>query len=126
MNRYHILSIVCFFIGIVFFVLGFFTGDVKAGFIVIIPFIAGSGIYALLGFIIIFISILLFMFGFNRPVNSEEFSYDDGSGKKSSFKTGGVILIGPIPIVFGSNWKIALAMMIAGFLIMIFLLFLLK
>ncbi|RLF92053.1 hypothetical protein DRN50_09415 [Thermococci archaeon] len=39
--------------------------------------------------------------------------------KKTSFKGGGVILIGPIPIVFGSNWKIVVFLMIIAILLMI-------
>ncbi|RLF25962.1 MAG: hypothetical protein DRN01_05850, partial [Thermoplasmata archaeon] len=39
--------------------------------------------------------------------------------KKRFFEGGGVILIGPIPIVFGSNWKIAIALM---FIAIIFIL----
>lgn len=126
MNRYHLISLICFFIGIIFFTLGILSGDVKAGFIIVIPFLAGSGVYAFLGFIFVFIAIILFMFSFSCNVELNNFDNDKYQAtKKTSIKGGGVVLIGPIPIVFGSNWKIALLLMIIAFLIMITLIFLL-
>ena len=122
MNKYHLFSLICFIIGIVFFAFGVFSGDVETGFVVVFPFIAGSGIYAFLGFIFVFISVLLFMFSFNSSVGSNDFQADyDGypPSRKTSIKGGGVVLIGPIPIVFGSNWKIAVVLMVLAICIII-------
>lgn len=122
MNKYHLFSLICLIIGIVFFAVGVFSGDVETGFVVVFPFIAGSGIYALLGFVFVFVAILLFMFGFTSTVESNDFKVDyDGyqSSRKTSIKGGGVVLIGPIPIVFGSNWKIAVILMILSICIII-------
>ena len=122
MNKYHLFSLMCLIIGIVFFAVGIFSGDVETGFVVVFPFIAGSGIYAFLGFIFVFISVLLFMFGFTSTVESNDFQADyDGyqPSRKTSIKGGGVVLIGPIPIVFGSNWKIAVILMILAIIIII-------
>ena len=102
--------------------MGVFSGDVETGFVVVFPFIAGSGIYAFLGFIFVFIAILLFMFGFTSTVESNDFQadYDEYQpSRKTSIKGGGVVLIGPIPIVFGSNWKIAVILMILAIIIII-------
>jgi len=122
MNKYHLFSLICFIIGIVIFAFGVFSGEVETGFIIVFPFIAGSGIYAFLGFIFIFIAILLFMFGFTSIVESNKFQADYDayqSSRKTSIKGGGVVLIGPIPIVFGSNWKIAAILMILSVCIII-------
>jgi len=122
MSKYHLLSLICFILGIAFFTIGFLYGDVKTGVFVVFPFLSGSGIYAFLGFIFIFIAILLFMFGFASSAVSEDFSsgYEEpGPPKKTSVKGGGVVLIGPIPIVFGSNWKIAMVMMIVAIILII-------
>ena len=122
MNKYHILSLICFILGIVFFIIGFLSGDVETGIIVIFPFLSGSGIYPFLGFIFIFIAILLFIFGLASRTVSEDFGYESGEPsqqKKTSIKGGGVVLIGPIPVVFGSNWKIALVMMIVAIILII-------
>ena len=122
MNKYHLFSLMCLIIGIVFFAVGILSGDVETGFVVVFPFIAGSGIYAFLGFIFVFIAILLFMFGFTSTVESNDFQadYDEYQpSRKTSIKGGGVVLIGPIPIVFGSNWKIAVVLMILAICIII-------
>ena len=121
MNKLHILSLICFIVGIAFFAVGFFTGEAEGGIFVIFPFITGSGVYPLLGFIFIFIAILLFMFGFTTHIRPEEFQVDDEyqPRKKTSVKGGGVVLIGPIPIVFGSNWKIAIVLMIIAIILII-------
>ena len=122
MNKYHLFSIMCLIVGIVFFVMGVLSGDVETGFVVVFPFIAGSGIYAFLGFIFVFISVLLFMFSFTSTVESNDFQadYDEYQpSRKTSIKGGGVVLIGPIPIVFGSNWKIAVVLMILAICIII-------
>lgn len=123
MNKFSKASIFCLILGIVFFAVGVFTGEVEIGIFLVFPFIKGSGIYALLGFIFIFIAVLLLMFGFSRttltserlPFKEEKYDVD----KKTSVKGGGVVLVGPIPIIFGSSWKIAVFMMILAIIIII-------
>ena len=122
MNKFHILSLFCFILGIIFFSLGFLQGDVEGGVIIIFPFIGGSGIYAFLGVISLFLAILFFMFGFTSTLERKELDFEYESGqpeKKTSVKGGGVVLIGPIPIVFGSNWKITLVMMIVAIILIL-------
>ena len=126
MNKYHFFSLICFLIGIVFFILGALQGEIKTGFIVIFPFVAGTGIYAFAGFIFIFIAILLFFFGFKTSIESDESKLekeDSKSTKKSSIKGGGVVFIGPIPIVFGSNWKIAVLLMVMAIILILVFVF---
>ena len=120
MNKFHILSVIFLIIGIALFLLGFLSGNVETGFFIVFPFITGSGIHAFLGFIFIFVAILLFMFGYTAYYESNEFqtdNYESKSSKKTSIKGGGVVLIGPIPIVIASNWKIAVFLMILAIII---------
>jgi len=122
MNKYHFLSLVCFIIGIIFFILGFLQGDIQTGFFVIFPFVAGTGIYAFMGFIFIFFAMLLFISGFKNRIDSDKIKLDQENyqtTKKTSVKGGGVVLIGPIPIVFGSNWKIAVFLMILAIILIL-------
>ncbi|MDH7516763.1 MAG: DUF131 domain-containing protein [Candidatus Thermoplasmatota archaeon] len=127
MNKYSVLSFMCFIVGIAFFVIGFLTGEIQGGILVVFPFIVGSGLYALAGFIMISIAILLFIFGFTRNIQTEENYYDLGEpAKKSSVKGGGVVLIWPIPIVFGSNWKIAILLMILSIILIVTMFFFLR
>jgi uncharacterized protein (TIGR00304 family) len=111
MNKFHFLSLFCLVLGILFLFFGFLSDEVTAGIIFILPYISGSGLFAFLGFVFIIASIFLFLFGLtifieneiNEPEGSELKSH-----KKSSIKGAGVILVGPIPIVFGNSWKLAI------------------
>ena len=118
-----------FILGLVFFVLGVLSGEIKTGFIVVFPFLVGSGVYAFLGVFFVIIAILLFMFGLIRSkVASSEPPFDEDEKrdiqKEKSVKGGGVVLIGPVPIVFGSNWKIAVLMMVLAIIIIVAMFFL--
>ena len=126
MNIYSKFSLLFFICGIAFFVIGILEGTIEGGIFIIFPFLIGSGIYALFGIIFFFFSFLFYMVGLYS--NTEEFiNLQFGKNKKDikSVKGGGVILIGPIPIIFGSNWKIAIVMMVLALLLIIvsFLLF---
>jgi uncharacterized protein (TIGR00304 family) len=123
MNRYHLLSFICFISAIVLLAFGVLLGDVESGFVLIFPFVSGSGIYAFIGIILLFVAILLFMLGFVTSIESPDIPFnreDEGfSRKKTSVKGGGVVLIGPIPIVFGSSWKIAFILMVLALIIIL-------
>jgi uncharacterized protein (TIGR00304 family) len=129
MNIYSKFSLLFFICGIAFFVIGILEGTVEGGIFIIFPFLIGSGIYALFGIIFFFFSFLFYMVGLYS--NTEDFiNLQFGKNKndiksEKSVKGGGVILIGPFPIIFGSNWKIAIVMMVLALLLIIvgFLLF---
>jgi uncharacterized protein (TIGR00304 family) len=120
MNRFHLFSIIFVILGIISFVFGIYFGEVKTGIFIIFPYLIGSGISAFLGFIFLFLAVIIFLFGIvsNYNISSNQ---DDGiePKKKTSVKGGGVVLIGPIPIIFGSNWKITLVMIILAIVLII-------
>lgn len=130
MNKYHLIAILFFILGLVFFAFGIFSGEVETGFVLIFPFLVGSGVYALIGFIFVLFAILFFIFGFvKNQAYLEKNSFNDEdkdsfeSREKKSVKGGGVVLIGPIPIVFGSNWKIAFILMLIAIILIISVVF---
>ena len=127
MNRYRLLSIICLIAAVVVFALGVWSGEVEVGVIVIFPYLIGSGFIAFLGFIFLFLAIITFMFSFISQI--EHIDYSEGekfSPRESKIKGGGVVLIGPIPIVFGSNWKIAVVLMILAIIIIVISFFILR
>ena len=127
MNRYHFFSLIFLIFAVVFFLIGFLEGDIEGGIFFIFPFVIGSGIFLLIGILMIFLALIFYMFGFIRfhfPEKDYPISHEKPDEKKTTFKGGGVVLIGPIPIVFGSSWKIAIIMMVLAILI-IFIIFLL-
>ena len=129
MNRFQVLPLVCFILGIVFFIIGFLTGETKGGIFIVFPFIIGSGIFSLLGFIFIFIAIISFIFKFTTYIKSDKIKNENDElqpKKKTSIKGGGIVLIGPIPIIFGSNWKIVIVLLIIAIILIFITFFILK
>ena len=124
MNRYQSLASILFIFFILFIIAGLIIGEISFGIAVFIPFLIGSGIYAFLGFFCLILAIILYMIGFVRSEPSQHpppyDSYEPDS-RKHVVKTGGVILIGPIPIVFGSNWKITVFMIMVAILFFLLL-----
>lgn len=123
MNRINVLSITFFIFGVIFLAIGLFSGEVKTGFIFIFPFIVGSGLNTFLSFIFFISAFLLFIFRFTnfRLLDLKKFEKDEvyNSQKRKSVDGGGIIFIGPIPIVFGSNWKIVMFIMALSIIIII-------
>jgi len=152
---YKNLSILCFFLGLVFLGIGIFQGGASGGLFFIIPFVVISGPFAALGILLIFLGFVLLQFGFfdgvavdladssdvlpgtgvERRVEAgveraiEEGVTDGAAGSWISdhrevgiprsnrqfipkqtapetsrkVKGGGIIFIGPIPIIFGDS-----------------------
>ena len=129
MNKFHILAGVFFVAGLVILL---FCGNVKGGFFLFFPFIVASGFYALLGAMLIFIAFFLLFLGMIREMRSdiEQYRFErytdyrlPGEGERSERKVegGGVVMVGPIPIVFGTSseiFKFMLAMAILMFAMM--------
>jgi uncharacterized protein (TIGR00304 family) len=125
MNKFHFLSLISLVLGIVFLFIGILSGDVEGCIFFIMPYISGSGIFGFFGFVFIIGSIFLFLFGLTNFIEKEVYESEDSEfkpRKKKSIKAGGVVLIGPIPIIFGSSWKIALISIILA-IILIFVSF---
>lgn len=111
---------VLFIFGIICIIAGITMGEGKAGIFIIFPFIYGEGILMFIGIILIFLSLFLFIF-LTPHVISKEYSKHAGYEMQTKRHTGGLILIGPIPIVVSSNWKIALILLaIALIIILVF------
>ena len=129
MNRYHLFSFIFLIAGIIFFFIGVLSDDVETGFLIVFPFIAGSGIFAFLGVICIVLAFFMYLFAFSvgfRCNDLDEFEDNNFKSKKTSIKGGGVVLIGPIPIIFGSNWKITVLMVLLAIILIILSVFVLK
>ncbi|KAA0009618.1 MAG: DUF131 domain-containing protein [Thermoplasmata archaeon] len=99
-----------FIFGIILLVLGFLKGEAGGGIFIIFPFIYGTGIFSMIGIIFIFLSIFLY---FLHPF--KEMQITEGYEKKS----GGIIFIGPIPIIISSDVKLAFLVLMAVFIFMI-------
>jgi uncharacterized protein (TIGR00304 family) len=132
--------------------LGISRGEGEVYWAVIIPIFHGTGAIFFVGTILIILAIFLLMIGFvSRWGNIEWGSLDDlkdddyrepytssrdrtrykrgrapprTPARRTSVKHGGVVFIGPIPIIWGSDKKIATIMaVVALILVIIFVLF---
>jgi uncharacterized protein (TIGR00304 family) len=121
MRKSHISISFLLSLGILLLLISVLKGELSVGFLFIFPFIYGRGLCASLGILLIFISIVLFifsLFNFERVIlPAGKNSYDKKVEQKKSVEGGGIILIGPIPIVFGSNWKIAIFLIILAIIL---------
>jgi len=124
MNNFHKLSLLTLIVGFVFFSIGVLTGEVEVGFFLFFPFLIGSGFISFLGLILVFFSIFLFIYGFvntNLEFANKQFEVDSEPKTNKKLKGGGIVLIGPIPIVFGTNLKITIMIIIITLIILLFI-----
>lgn len=133
MNSLRLLSLTCFILGIIVIAYGVSTGEVKIGIFFIIPFLIGSGFNAFIGFLLLFASFFLFFLGGLKelkgipPVIEDNISLEKPQAyskpkKKRFFEGGGVVLIGPIPIIFGTNPRITLVAIIMAIIFILIVL----
>ena len=121
MNKFYLLSVILFIAGLLLIL---FYGDVRGGFFIIFPFIIGSGFYAALGMFLIFLSFMFFVFGIVEKVREEATSYS-GIPSEEEFtereiEGGGVVFIGPFPVIFGTSLKVVQILIIIAIILMIF------
>lgn len=83
------------------------TGEARVALVVIIPVIYGGGVL-LLGGILCVIAGLFLLFYSNNGAAAQDNGEADEERTEHERKIGGVLLIGPIPIIFGSDKRTAL------------------
>lgn len=118
-----ILPLSLFVFGSIFLGYGLYIGEITVGLIVFIPFITSNGFYGFLGISCFFLSMLSLFFILPKIQQNifHEPQFDDQTSTHTS-KMRGVIFIGPIPIVFGSNKKITKTMILVSIIILIIIL----
>jgi uncharacterized protein (TIGR00304 family) len=151
LNRYFALAGALFMGGILLLLLSVIRGEGSAGIAVFIPFFYGTGPFSSMGVLLVFLGMLAFFYSFIRGEMSaapgevdEDWAPEsrpaDGPSEKRAtpappqepagpgVRGGAVILIGPVPIVFGSDraaarnlMMLALALMIAALIFLGFL-----
>lgn len=122
MRLVAILSIWLLIVGAALVAASVATGETDVSLVVVFPVLTGSGLLFLSGIALIVAS---FLSGFaaiwaaslaSHPQEAAGAAGNgpDGYSATNEHKSGGLILIGPIPIAFGSNRKTARLMLIVG------------
>lgn len=129
LNRMRAVSILMIAASSILLALAALRGELEIALIVIIPVIMGSGPLSLAGGLLLFFGLVLFLLShFRASYRREEGSEPDHRDKLEGVsrpKVGGVVLLGPIPIIFGSDWRMAsLAIILAIVLIIMAILLL--
>ena len=156
MNKYTGLSILCFIAGVFLLILGGSQGQGKVYWIIFFPVFEGTGIFSIVGILLVMLGIFFFMFslaagsfelvgfgglgGLGGLEGFEDFDPDHNHDHdrplrkhrtpasaqhrpvqkpKTSIKSGGVIFIGPIPIIWGSDKKTGYIMAIVALVLAI-------
>lgn len=110
-------------IGIVCIIVDIIQGNASFSLFIIFPVIYGSGIFFLIGGLLIFIGFILTFFGFAYKFSDQEVESEETGKTEIKKEFGGFVLIGPIPIIFGSNKKM-LPYLIFILIIIVILMFL--
>jgi len=101
------------------------TGEADVSLVIVFPVFSGSSLLFLLATLLIISS---FIVGFVLMAMDHERTEErveaasegmSSSAPRSRAEYGGVVLLGPIPIAFGSNKKVALIMLVVGVILAI-------
>lgn len=138
-NRVRLLGLALLAAGIALIAASLATGQGQLYLLLFIPVYAGTGVLGLVGILAVFIGFFLTSLGAAfrgiprplAPVSVDDRTADvpvPQAAVAPPAKFGGVVMLGPIPIVFGSDariakWMMVLGLILAAFVIAAFLLF---
>lgn len=137
MNRFLAIAILLLICGIALLGFSVAEGESSAGVFVVFPVLIGSGLWAFLGMMCI-MGALIFGFmgigarfaGFGDFDESEpraQQKQGQGQGPRQrtgpAVRGGGVVLIGPLPIIFGSDTKLTIVLVILAIIMMVVMMF---
>ena len=122
------LSYLLFLAGVFMISLAVISGEASIALFLIFPVIYGSGALTILGILLIFLgTFLLFISPFSHPHNLPPTDYESYKAPpqpleekiEKNTKIGGVVMIGPIPIVFGSDRNTAMLSVVIAILMLL-------
>ncbi len=114
--------------GIVSLVVGYFQGEASLSLFVIFPVITATGGWSALGILLVIAGFFALFFTWPAWTVAEPISPSSqdtgpaGGGAapgSSGRRWGGVVFLGPIPVVFGSDAKVAKWMILVGVLLFV-------
>ncbi|MFO8132898.1 MAG: DUF131 domain-containing protein [Thermoplasmatota archaeon] len=117
----HNIPLVLLLGGVACIIAGVATGEGQVGVFIIFPFVVGSGWLMLLGVILIFLSVVAFMFT-RQAADAGQMPPGIGQARRHrETKAGGLILIGPIPIIISNDKTLAFVLLVIGIVVAVIL-----
>lgn len=100
------------------------TGQAEVGLLLVVPFVVGSGPLPFVGTLLLFFGMVGFFLGTARRVTSPTGRARSDAGTSRAAEEprtegGGLIMIGPVPIVVGSDRRTALLAALGGILVLL-------
>jgi len=137
LNRFLVIAILLLISGIVLLGYSVAAGESSVGVFIVFPVLIGTGIWAFLGMMCVMGALLFGFMGFGArfagfgEFNSSEPGQRQGQDQDQSprqrtghaVKGGGVVLIGPIPIIFGSDSKLTVVLAVLAIIMMMLMMF---
>jgi uncharacterized protein (TIGR00304 family) len=108
-----------FLVGVVFLAVGFIENQATLNLFVIFPVVTATGWWAILGIVLMIVGLFLSFLTWSAPVQPPPTTASAPQSpsthpQASPRRWGGVVFLGPIPLVFGSDQKVTQWMMILG------------
>src|SRR6058998_3736152 len=104
--------------GVLTMALAVARGQANVYLVLVIPVIVGTGPLAFLGVFLVFAGFLLTFFLWSSRLDAEPGDRDDlpisPEGATPARRWGGVLFLGPIPVIFGSDPRITRMMLLIG------------
>jgi len=122
---------VLFVAGVAALVYAFLQNEATPNLVVIIPLITATGRWAFLGILLMVVGVFLFFLTWSGaleaapaalPPAPPAASSPAASPSTSPRRWGGVVFLGPVPVVFGSDQKVTKWMLLVGVLLFVALL----
>jgi len=138
MNKYHFLALISLILAFIFFGLSIAAGEDSVYVFIVIPVFQINSILSGLGALFLFLTFIFYFLGFTygfELVGWDEFQDELKGGtqsgerqsksnagrsrKTAGIRGSGVVLIGPVPIIFGSDQKLTLITVVLALVIMV-------
>lgn len=130
MNPYRLVAVALLVAAAVLIASAVAAGQMHVGFILIVPVIYGSGVAGAVAAILVFLAFILFAIspawemrreGRGQYVQPEAPKPEERAQAEGRRRFGGVVFIGPVPVIFGSDRKMTAYMVIAAIIILVLL-----
>lgn len=121
MNGVKAAALAALLAGIALLLYGGMQGDVRITLLLIVPIVHGTGLPAALGTLLLFAAMVLWFAGTVRDarhLSEGDAGMPSGEARTGTRRSGGMVLLGPIPIVWGSDGGIRRWMVLAGIVLL--------